>query len=925
MALPRHIYQPRGKRKHLDDHDQEEEDVKPVISDSDDSDLDDDSEGDSDVGGGEGTGVVEYYEHAEPLPNCVAYDSEFRQLSQDLIDIPLSALKILQKSSCNNKRVQSCQHNAGTLTTIPQVQKEKVAMLGSTGAGKSSLLNSLLDMPGLAKAMAAGQSCTYVGTEYESPFPDQTKAFAAQVEYFDIDRIRDLLSRLLVDYNTFNFQLPEDCDQDEKQELSRLSKTAFSTFRSLFCDRAEFESPRAAQEHLETLFREDEDNGLEALDLMVEWCEDLLEEDEDVEGGHIQSLYLEADTQDELLEQLEPLVSSTSRYEDPALWPLVRKVRVGLERPRILKHITLVDLPGLDDINKIRVDTSIEIMRDCDTIWVVTKIDRAITETMVDSLVMRFGKSYKMMIICTGIDDNIDDKGLAEHLVDEGQSIGDHETLLVREKELFKRVRGLARKIMTRKDKLEGHTAAKKKAKRPLTETTKEKLRGDILQLQEKLKATEQEHRDVAQQRFELLVDARNANAMRRLKAEKTDQLTPGTTLEVFCVSNLHYLALKGAKTINGPRLDAEATGVPALRAYILKSAAPAQFAALENYIGHKFTTFMKGLAMWARSYSVQGAAQLLKAVKKPQGMAQDIVNNYVEELTNASTALVIAPLMAAQQDLIKGAFEVLDEKQKWHWSTMRAFIRRDGTHRTSVVPKQCWNEQFLEAANKLNRQNLGHLTQEKDKLGVKMKTQLSDLVRTIAAVVKNDPASTVLPMDRLNEIFEAQFAGIQQAYNEHHQVLKKGLRNIELDLMQDRHGAYFTEAMSSLYEKCKNDSGTGVKKRVLDAFQETLNPKPCDDKSPFATMCVKFKAAIAREAKSKSKPLARKNEDILREIYRQFDDMLDEKIDDKEEDKLRKEFRAFLDEMEPKFESIKERLAALKAGYAAKQRLANE
>ncbi|KAF2767503.1 hypothetical protein EJ03DRAFT_376077 [Teratosphaeria nubilosa] len=731
-------------------------------------------------------------------------------------------------------------------------------------------------MPGMAKAMTADQSCTYVGTEYESPFPNQTKAFAAQIEYFNIDRIGDMLSRLLKDYNTFNFQLPEDCDQDEKQELNRLAKTASSTFRSLFCDTPEFESPRAAQEHLETSFREDEENGLEALELMVGW------------GDHIE--YLEADTQDELLEQLNSLVSSTSRYEEPALWPLVRKVRVGLEGPRNLKYITLVDLPGLDDINKIRADTSIEIMRDCDTIWIVTKIDRAITDTIVDSLVMRFGKSYKMVIICTGIDDNID-KGLAEHRVGEGHSIGDHNTLLAREQELSKLVRDLPRKIKTRKDKLEGHNAAKKKAKRPLTEAAKEKLRGYILQLEGTLEVTEQELQAVKQQRWELLVDARNANVIRRLKEEKTDQLTSGTTLEVFCVSNLHYLALKGAKTITGPRLNAEATGVPALRVYILQSAAPAHLAALENFISHRFTTFMKGLAMWARSYSVKGAAQLLKAVKKPQGMVQDIIDNYVKSLTTASRALVIDPLIAAQQDLVKSAFKVLDEKRKWQWSTMRAFIRRDGNHRTSVVPRQCWNEQFLDAANKLNRENLRRFAQEEDKLGV-------------------------------------EFAGIKQAYDEYHHDLKKELRNIKLDLMQDRHGAYLTEAMSSVYDKCKNDCGAGVKKRVLDAFEVSLNPKlrdhePSELTSPFATMCVKFKAAVAREVKKKSKPLERKTKDILREIYRQFDDMVDKKIDDKEEIRLRKEFRAFLDEMEPKFESIKKRLAALKAGHAAGQEFA--
>jgi len=190
--------------------------------------------------------------------------------------------------------------------------------------------------------MAGGQSCTYVGTEYEQPFPGQAKKLAARVEYFDIDAIRELLSRLLQDYNTWNFEQEDDWDDEEKQELNRKSKTAFSTFRSLFCDKTEFESPRAATEFLEQAFKNSEET--DALSVLGVWCEDLLEEKEADEEDHTE--YLDAHSQEELLEQLDPLVSANSRYTEPTLWPLVKKVRIGIEGPRILKYVTLVDLPG---------------------------------------------------------------------------------------------------------------------------------------------------------------------------------------------------------------------------------------------------------------------------------------------------------------------------------------------------------------------------------------------------------------------------------------------------------------------------------------------------------------------------------------------------------------------------------------------------
>ena len=79
--------------------------------------------------------------------------------------------------------------------------------------------------------------------------------------------------------------------------------------------------------------------------------------------------------------------------------------------------------------------------------------------------------------------------------------------------------------------------------------------------------------------------------------------------------------------------------------------------------------------------------------------------------------------------------------------------------------------------------------------------------------------------MDRLKDTFEAQLSGIEQACREHGHGLKKELRyarmppplplpltttsNIYLDLTQDRHSGYFTQAMSEAYEKSKTYSGT--------------------------------------------------------------------------------------------------------------------
>ena len=55
--------------------------------------------------------------------------------------------------SCDSTHVQNFQTKATELQNIPRPQPPKIALMGDTGAGKSSLLNSVVDIPDLARAV----------------------------------------------------------------------------------------------------------------------------------------------------------------------------------------------------------------------------------------------------------------------------------------------------------------------------------------------------------------------------------------------------------------------------------------------------------------------------------------------------------------------------------------------------------------------------------------------------------------------------------------------------------------------------------------------------------------------------------------------------------------------------------------------------
>lgn len=177
---------------------------------------------------------------------------------------------------------------------------------------------------------------------YKHKLPGQTHEFAAKIVYFSLKKCRRFLKEQLVKYNRYNFKREEDWPASDEAQYRLQASTAELTFRTLFCDKAEFASLDALERTLAQTY--DKKNDLELLARMTDWyaAKTQFQRKED----DTSYTFLQGHIADELRSLLDPLTTPSRACEAPSLWPLVKEVQVGIPSSRVLQYLIFYDLPG---------------------------------------------------------------------------------------------------------------------------------------------------------------------------------------------------------------------------------------------------------------------------------------------------------------------------------------------------------------------------------------------------------------------------------------------------------------------------------------------------------------------------------------------------------------------------------------------------
>ncbi|XP_060134185.1 nuclear GTPase SLIP-GC isoform X2 [Zootoca vivipara] len=240
--------------------------------------------------------------------------------------------------------MEKWREQVASLQKATQMPQTHIAVVGNTGAGKSCLLNALLDEEAVLPTSAM-RACTAVVVEVSRA--DGSSPYEADVEFLSREEWDKELKALLEDMKDKFGHLKRRCP-DRKTEAG----AAYSRVKAVYG-------------------RVDE---LEKLEEMQEVTQHL---------GTVKHIC--AETATEFRATIERFIDSRTdnlrEMKGGEFWPIVKCVRIRLAKAEVLKTgAVLVDLPGIRDANAARDSVAKEYLKNCCAVWVVASITRAVDD-----------------------------------------------------------------------------------------------------------------------------------------------------------------------------------------------------------------------------------------------------------------------------------------------------------------------------------------------------------------------------------------------------------------------------------------------------------------------------------------------------------------------------------------------------------------
>ncbi|KAI0803895.1 hypothetical protein GGR55DRAFT_699812 [Xylaria sp. FL0064] len=732
----------------------------------------------------------------EAPPNDRFNLPDFQEALRDTKRSMTKLVDVLGSSAVGNEPdsvMRRLHSQAKNLSQFECPSRRTVGFVGESGAGKSSLLNSLLDCRDLARSSNGGGACTCVVTEFHF---HEDERFAIVVEKFSEAELMPQLRSLLQDYRHFHLNRDSFSSQEEVADLEKRAGIARDTFQAMF---------PAAFIVNNTFLRE---NEAEALSTLISWVQSF---DQSIIQERRSGLGL-----NECSSWLMQLSSDTSSEGAP-LWPWIKKIIVYLNAHILSKGLILVDLPGLRDLNAARRNITERYLLQCHEIFVVAAEGRATTDEGVRS-VIELAKNARLSnvgIICTKSDEINPTEALKDW---KGKRAANE----VQQKlDLKKREASEIKK----QEEEEASYYDDDTTWDDLLEEEKEELG----RIQTQLHTRRRRYRGYEFDLQQFLITTRNAIVEKKL-VDLYRHEVPGNQLKVFCASNSIYWNWR-EKPEDESLPYLMLSGILAIRQHCMSMVSESQYVAAKKYMRDDIGVLLGELDLWVQS----GQGSLSAETKESIRSTLDTLERKLHlELCGRASKLNVAnaykrefdtKLYQPQGERV-GQWGVAakgktDDWNGWHHASYAAFCRNYGTHCTRTVGWRNWNEEMIgQMTNDLNptweqlqigldRQGeeivefINNVFEEAEEF---LDDELSDFPDTTGPIT-----STLVSQKRVMVVdLEAILDDLQG-----------NLRTLRTDALSGIRTSFIGKAMENAYEKARRESGGGSdawRKAIINA-----------------------------------------------------------------------------------------------------------
>ncbi|KAB5535269.1 hypothetical protein GE09DRAFT_1250371 [Coniochaeta sp. 2T2.1] len=293
----------------------------------------------------------------------------------------------------------------GNLCARPMRGRTIIGVVGSTGAGKSSVINAVLDEERLLPTSCLS-ACTASATEVSYNYSDDpAQLYRAEIEFITLDEWLKELDGLFNDLPDSSGKVVKESSNAETDAGQALAK-----IRAVY--------PKLTKEMIE---RSDPES---------------LANDPVVRHALGTTMNFQATTARILYRKVQNYVGSREKSaaasQNMEFWPLIKVVRVYTKAAALSTGAVIVDLPSVQDSNAARAAVAANYMKQCSALWIVAPMNRAVHDkTAKDLLGDQFKRQLKydgiydlVTFICSKTDD-ISNTDVADQLGLDGELADD--------------------------------------------------------------------------------------------------------------------------------------------------------------------------------------------------------------------------------------------------------------------------------------------------------------------------------------------------------------------------------------------------------------------------------------------------------------------------------------------------------------------